>query len=83
MRAPEPTAPSFVFPPILCHVAPLDALILLAFIVYALVVGLRSRRQASEGLDEYFLAGRSLRGWQAGASMAATQFAARPCSSPA
>ncbi len=56
--------------------APLDALILLAFIGYALVVGLRSRRQASEGLEEYFLAGRSLRGWQAGASMAATQFAA-------
>lgn len=54
----------------------LDLLILLAFVAYGLAAGLRARRQASQGLDEYFLAGRSLRGWQAGTSMAATQFAA-------
>src|SRR5690606_19585294 len=29
-----------------------------------------------QNLEEYFLAGRSLKGWQAGLSMAATQFAA-------
>ena len=54
----------------------LDLLILAAFVLYGLASGLRARRQASQGLDEYFLAGRSLKGWQAGTSMAATQFAA-------
>ncbi|MCY4563090.1 MAG: Na+:solute symporter, partial [Gammaproteobacteria bacterium] len=34
------------------------------------------RRRASKNLDEYYLAGRSLKGWKAGISMAATQFAA-------
>ena len=42
----------------------------------AVGVGLRNRRQASKNLEEYFLAGRSLPGWKAGLSMAATQFAA-------
>ena len=53
-----------------------DWAILGAFIVYALYAGLREREQASKNLDEYFLAGRSLSGWKAGLSMAATQFAA-------
>jgi len=53
-----------------------DALIILAFIVYAVSSGFRNKSKASENLDEYFLAGRSLKGWQAGVSMAATQFAA-------
>ena len=53
-----------------------DWSILGAFIVYALYAGLREREQASKNLDEYFLAGRSLSGWKAGLSMAATQFAA-------
>jgi Na+/proline symporter len=54
----------------------LDALILLAFIAAAVTAGLRARARASRNLEEYFLAGRTLPGWQAGASMAATQFAA-------
>lgn len=54
----------------------LDWLLLSAFAIWAIVSGLRSREQASRGLEEYFLAGRSLPGWQAGCSMAATQFAA-------
>jgi len=54
----------------------IDLLILVAFVVYGIGSGLRARSKASESLDEYFLAGRSLRGWQAGTSMAATQFAA-------
>ena len=54
----------------------LDAAILLAFAIYAITSGLRARRTASTGLEEYFLAGRSLSGWKAGISMAATQFAA-------
>jgi Na+/proline symporter len=54
----------------------LDAAILVAFAIYAISSGLRARRTASTGLEEYFLAGRSLSGWKAGLSMAATQFAA-------
>jgi solute:Na+ symporter, SSS family len=54
----------------------IDLIIVLAFVAYAIGVGFRARKQASQGLDEYFLAGRTLRGWRAGVSMAATQFAA-------
>lgn len=54
----------------------LDLLLVLAFVAYSVSAGLRARELASRDLGEYFLAGRSLRGWQAGASMAATQFAA-------
>jgi len=54
----------------------LDLVIVAAFLVYAVVSGLRARRRAAESLEEYFLAGRSLPGWKAGISMAATQFAA-------
>jgi Na+/proline symporter len=53
-----------------------DWAILAAFIIYALYAGFRERARASQNLDEYFLAGRSLSGWKAGLSMAATQFAA-------
>lgn len=54
----------------------LDLLIVAAFVLYALGSGLRARGLASQNLHEYFLAGRSIQGWQAGTSMAATQFAA-------
>lgn len=56
--------------------AMLDLAILLAFIGFSITMGLWARRKASRGLGDYFLAGRSLRGWQSGTSMAATQFAA-------
>ncbi|MDX1649814.1 MAG: sodium transporter, partial [Myxococcota bacterium] len=54
----------------------LDAGIVLAFVAYAVTAGFVARRRASRGLEDYFLAGRGLRGWQAGMSMTATQFAA-------
>lgn len=54
----------------------LDLTIFAAFIFYTLYSGLRSQKVASESLEEYFLAGRSLKGWQAGISMAATKYAA-------
>lgn len=57
-------------------VAAIDVAILAAFVAYAVASGLRSRAIASRDLNEYFLAGRSLPGWKAGLSMAATQFAA-------
>ncbi|MBU2573823.1 MAG: Na+:solute symporter [Elusimicrobia bacterium] len=56
--------------------AALDIAIILAFIAYSVYSGLRNKEAASRDLNEYFLAGRSLPGWKAGLSMAATQFAA-------
>ena len=53
-----------------------DLLIVALFIFYAIASGLRNRRAASRNLEAYFLADRSLPGWKAGLSMAATQFAA-------
>ena len=54
----------------------LDLTILAAFICYSLYVGWAAKLRASRNLTEYFLAGRSVSGWRAGLSMAATQFAA-------
>ena len=54
----------------------LDLAIVLAFIAYSIANGFRHRAKASKDLSEYFLAGKTLRGWRAGISMAATQFAA-------
>jgi SSS family solute:Na+ symporter len=65
-HGPRPVPPFFM----------IDLLIVTAFVVYAIGSGLRARRKASRGLGEYFLAGRSIAGWRAGMSMAATQFAA-------
>ncbi|MCH2169140.1 Na+:solute symporter [Myxococcota bacterium] len=54
----------------------LDLAIVALFALTAIALGLRSRQKAGQNLEQYFLAGRSVRGWQAGISMAATQFAA-------
>lgn len=54
----------------------IDLLIILAFVVYAVGNGLRARHKASKNLREYFLAGKTVEGWRADLSMAATQFAA-------
>ena len=54
----------------------LDLLIVVAFVIYAVAEGFRSQGKASKNLQEYFLAGKTVSGWRAGISMAATQFAA-------
>lgn len=56
--------------------APIDLALLGLFVLWCAFAGLRSRAAASRGLADYFLAGRTLPGWKAGLSMAATQFAA-------
>lgn len=53
-----------------------DVAIVLVFVGYCLASGWRAKKAASRDLEAYFLAGRSLRGWAAGLSMAATQFSA-------
>jgi Na+/proline symporter len=54
----------------------LDLIIVFTFIGYSVINGFGNRTKASRSLEEYFLAGRSSRGWRAGVSLAATQFAA-------
>jgi Na+/proline symporter len=54
----------------------IDLLVVLAFVAYSVTIGLRARRKASRGLRDFFLAGGEVKGWQAGLSMAATQYAA-------
>jgi Na+/proline symporter len=54
----------------------IDLIIIIAFIAYSVANGFRNRSKASRNLEEYFLAGRSIRGWRAGFSLAATQYAA-------
>lgn len=54
----------------------IDLAIVVAFVVYSVGAGFAARREASKDLSEYFLAGRTLQGWRAGLSMAATQYAA-------
>lgn len=54
----------------------IDWLIVIAFVAYSVWIGISSREQSSKNLTEYFLAGRTIKGWRSGLSMAATQFAA-------
>ena len=54
----------------------LDLWIVALFVIYSIASGLRARRVTSQSLNEYFLAGKTIPGWKAGLSMAATQFAA-------
>jgi Na+/proline symporter len=56
--------------------APLDWIIIGAYVVFALAVGLAYAKKAGEDVDQYFLSGRSLPWWIAGTSMVATSFAA-------
>ncbi len=53
-----------------------DLIIVSAFVIYGLAAGWRASAKASRSLEEYFLAGRTIKGWRAGCSMAATQVAA-------
>ncbi len=52
----------------------IDWLIVLAYLLLTLVLGLYLSGKASEGLESFFVSGRSLPWWLSGASMAATTF---------
>ncbi len=54
----------------------LDWLVVVAYVAFALWVGVRFTGRASEGVNEFFLSGRRLPWWMAGTSMVATTFAA-------
>jgi SSS family solute:Na+ symporter len=54
----------------------LDWAIIVAYLAFALGIGVLFRGRAGRGLVEYFVSGRSLPWWLAGTSMVATTFAA-------
>jgi Na+/proline symporter len=54
----------------------IDWLIVAAYVVFALGVGLVFRRRAGRNITEYFLSGRNLPWWILGTSIVATMFAA-------
>ena len=54
----------------------LDALVIAAYLLLALGIGLAVRVRGTEGRESYFLADRGLPWWWAGTSIAATTFAA-------
>jgi Na+/proline symporter len=51
-----------------------DWLIIAAYLAFALIVALVYVRRASQGMDEFFISGRSLPWWLLGTSMVATTF---------
>lgn len=53
----------------------LDWSLILAYVAFALIVGVLTSRSASRSLASYFVAGRSLPWWWIGTSMVATTFA--------
>jgi Na+/proline symporter len=57
----------------------IDAAIVGAFFVYVIVNGLRARGRASTGLEQYFLAGRSLSGRRGSAWRRRSSLPTRRC----
>lgn len=53
---------------------PIDWLVVLAYMVVTLALGVYLARRASGGLEDFFVSGRRLTWWLAGTSMAATTF---------
>lgn len=53
-----------------------DYLIILAYLAFSFGVALWQKKEAQKGVEQYFLAGRSLPWWWVGTSMVATTFAA-------
>jgi len=56
--------------------SPLDWLIVVAYLVFALGVGVFFRKRAGQNITQYFLSGRNLPWWVVGTSIVATMFAA-------
>ena len=54
----------------------LDWIAVIAYIVFAMGVGIFLTRRASKSTDDFYLAGRKLKWWVAGTSLVATSFAA-------
>jgi SSS family solute:Na+ symporter len=60
----------------MAHLQTLDWIVITAYVILTLALGLAFRKRASSSTEEYFLSGRSLPWWVLGTSMVATTFAA-------
>ncbi|MEM6700041.1 MAG: Na+:solute symporter, partial [Bacteroidota bacterium] len=58
------------------NLSTLDWLIILAFFVVSLAIGLLVARKANESAQDFFLSGRNMPWWLLGVSMVATTFSA-------
>ncbi|HEY4953717.1 MAG TPA: sodium:solute symporter family protein [Gemmatimonadaceae bacterium] len=58
------------------HITAIDWAIVAAYFLMSTVIGLMFTKRGGESLNEYFLSGRNVSWWLAGASMVATTFAA-------
>ena len=58
------------------RLAPLDGVIIIGYIVFALGLGIYYSKRAGKDINEFFVSGRNLPWWLAGTSMVATTFAA-------
>src|SRR5215210_7302159 len=68
--------PPTLFPPTPMNLTAIDWAIVAAYFLMSTVIGLMFTKRGGESLDEYFLSGRDVKWWLAGASMVATTFAA-------
>ena len=57
-------------------ISPIDAAIILGYILFALGLGICYSKRAGSNISEFFVSGRNLPWWLAGTSMVATTFAA-------
>jgi solute:Na+ symporter, SSS family len=57
-------------------ITPLDWAIVVAYFVLSIGIGIKFTKKGGESLEEYFVAGRNVKWWLAGAAMIATTFAA-------
>ncbi len=58
------------------NLAPIDWIIILAFFIVSLVIGLIVSKRAGESASDFFLSGRNMPWWLLGVSMVATTFSA-------
>ena len=58
------------------NLSTLDLIIIVAYFVFVLIIGLLFSKKAGQSIKDYFISGRSLPWWLAGTSMVATTFAA-------
>src|SRR5688500_2413064 len=58
------------------NITPLDWAIVVAYFALSTIIGFIFTKRGGESLDEYFLSGRQVPWWLAGAAMVATTFAA-------
>ncbi len=54
--------------------APIDWIVVLAYLIITVAIGVYLSRRASKSVEDFFVSGRSLPWWLAGTSMAATTF---------